>query len=253
MDYPIIYDKTYITENCEFAFSSGSGLEEKLYDRNPDTQWLSSGETDEDGDYSTYIEISLKEGTSETNRTFDYLILLNTNIKAYRLKGWGGSMWSTIFTETNNSSTNIIYQLVAPYTFQRIRIEIDKTISAGQEKKIGELILTQKLYTFTDYLSSYKPYWAVKEDNDRDSNYKLNSWYLQKKYICEWSMEFQNSSQRDSLIDIFKDKNKFLWQPEPEAVPQDIFLCRWIQNFDRSYTRLMKTVGYNLSGRFEEI
>lgn len=116
------------------TIDSGDALKELMFNRRRSDKWESSGAASDSTDVVLEIDFL-------TNRTISDLILIDTNLKDFKLDYWTGATFSNVFTETANTSS--FYQnSFTPQVTTKIKFTMSKTIVADQEKEIAEFIIT---------------------------------------------------------------------------------------------------------------
>ena len=125
---------------------SGQGLIDLLRDRRKSTRWSSESSND------TITEtIDIDFGAL---KDVDYIQLVNHNLKQFTIKydvAGTPTDFSVPINETTNTSTNNIYNNFTKINTQKIYVTAIKTITANEEKKIAELIVTELLGTFSGF------------------------------------------------------------------------------------------------------
>ena len=257
MAYPKIYSKNFLTGDCIIEVTSGDTLKSYLYDQKKTPQWQSSGETSESGAYSCQITIDFMTDSYSPysiNRTFDTLILVNTNLKKFKLQYWNGSTFVDI-TETittNNASDFVIIDFsTAPVSSEKVRLCMDSTFSpAGQEKKIGELWIMDYKFTLTNLLIGYDRQDWVKEGKYRLADGTLETWEEVSKFSLNQSLRNVGKTLRDNLKDLKEEYDNFTIYPDSDEWEDDLFLIFWINNWQESYD--WKTDLYTIQFSIEE-
>jgi hypothetical protein len=116
------------------TIDSGDSLKELMFNRRKLDKWQSSGAASDLTDVVLEIDFL-------TNRTISDLILIDTNLKSFELEYWTGSIWSSVFTESSNTSS-FFHKIFTPQVTTKIRFTMSTTIIPNEEKEISEFIIT---------------------------------------------------------------------------------------------------------------
>jgi hypothetical protein len=135
------------------------------------------------------------------------------------------------------------------------------TNTPNQEKTIGEIIACSEgeiAYIRTD-LSSYSPTFRQKSKeislgdgslhvaNTKDDRNKL------LKYEANCQFKYLAATELKYLYDIKNEGGTFLFHPESQSRPQDIYLVRWAGNFSPRYTSSYKGAGWTVDMQVKEV
>ncbi len=121
--------------------SSNASLTVSAFDENKRTQWFSSGENT-DGN-SVFLENIL---VNQSN--IDTIFILNTNINNITIEvdiGAGYVSLSNFTLTKSNDGRNYYYKLNSTISILKIKISGSNTITANQEKEIGEIMAFEEL------------------------------------------------------------------------------------------------------------
>ena len=254
-DLPIFLYGNYVDRHCDKNSSSNSAIADLAWDNQWETQWISSGETDEDADYSCTYEVIFKNAAGGyITQDVDRVCLRNINLKQFKLQysategGAYGDITGT--TYTTNAKTDI-YISFTKITAAKIRLAMDKTISAGEEKKIGEFIIAQLLYTSTFFMSSYDPVFPEKTERYRLENGKQKSWFEYRKYEAKATFTDIDLTMRDNLRTIKLLDTAFLWYPEPDNHEGYMYEVEWVSSWRFSYAHRSYKGRYDISINIE--
>jgi len=255
---PKIFTKNYINADDTFTVSHGSATISRCYDRDNTSQFISSGANDDTTVVT--IEAEFYEGADPVDREFDRLILLNYNLKEWKLQYWTGSAWAditeTVFTADTLSNVIISFDAI---TASKVKLVMTTTKVADEEKKVGQFIVCDLTHEFADDLSDYAENW-----DETSTDYQLADgtqerafvkWtdYRLGKYGCKWTTRAVSSAERDLLFAIKEDGNPFLWQPESSQRPYRIFYVHWMSGWAEKYFANFKGTGINVSATFREV
>ena len=239
--YPKLYSENYVNKDDIITVSSSDALKGYLYDRNKNTQWVSSGETDEDDDYSTFIEVEFMQGgysPSPVLRTFDTLVLLNTNLKDFKLQRWTGSSWQDIpetITTNNAINTVIIHFIDNPVGSLKVRLLMDKTIIPNQEKAIGQFLVMSYKFQLKDILMGHNRKDWEKSDHYRLADGTLETWFEVSKFALSQSLRNVNGTLRNKLKELKDSREDFYIYPDGDVWPDEFYLVYWLGEWTQEY------------------
>ena len=257
-DEPKFLLGNYVDRYCEMAVTSGSGVAD-VFNGDREVGWTSSGETSEAG-YDVYVECIFKNsaGTNIT-RDIDAICIRNTNIKKFRLRysATAAGAYSTITTIVYNGTSDAdglvltnadddLYITFSELTAGKIRVEIESTIVANEEKTIGELLAMHTNYSATDNATSLNQKVIDKKGEYRLESGVLKSWFNYRKYECKLIFSLANETMMENLRDIKMNNESFCIYPEPDSRKGDIWMVRWSNDWLELYTVNYKGAGYTI-------
>lgn len=224
--------KNYVSEYDTINVSSSDSYKTRLYDQKKELQWISSGETAETG-FNTYIEIIFKENTSAVNRTYDTIVLQNINLKKFKLQNYTGGAYVDIAgaSFTVNADSTVRIKLASSVTGARIKLLMESTIVANEEKKVGEFWVCLEIYRLQNPFTTRNRQDAVMGGFYRLANGTGSQWYLYDKWGKVYKIKLLTDAQLSSLEDIFQDHDVFTFY---ENYTRDIDLIKlvfWIGEF----------------------
>lgn len=142
-----IYDLTntipVTTVTDSVATDAGEDFILYLRNRENRTAWITTGSSDLG---NTTIEIDFIDA-----RTFNNILLIKHNFKAYTIQYWNGSAWvdfSTAISETTYNKTSSLHTFNTVVS-QKIKLIITGTQVANSDKYMYQLIVTDQLGEFT--------------------------------------------------------------------------------------------------------
>ena len=194
-----ILGENFVSADCSFTFASGSALEEYLYDQKQNTLWLSSGSSDA-VEESIIVVFKNWQG-AEVSRTFDRILLLNTNFKAITAQYWDGAAWQAISEATLTLAVdNKIIEIVTPLYASRFRIKCTTTQVANQEKSLGELKVCANVLELSSEKTRFQ----------RNDDQKAGAFRLAGGSLVSWKewTKFKGSLSIENLT--LADKNLIL-------------------------------------------
>lgn len=255
---PKIFTKNYVHEDDVFSISHGSAEFPNAYDRDVISQFIATGS--ELDSTTVTAEIVFMDGVDAVDRDIDTIMLLNHNLKAWKLEYWDGAAWAAIpgVTFTVNAEANQVISFTKVNT-TKVLLTATSTIVADATKKIGELIICALTLQFGNDLSSYAETHAemVSEYEMIDGTVEraVTKWTANRfsKYGCRWEVSAISVTERDALFAVKEDTAPFLWQPESIQRPYRVFFVQWSSGWAEEYYTTIKTTGYNIKGTFKEV
>jgi hypothetical protein len=250
-DLPIILSVDEAGPGLAMVTSSEEGLSEtantkKLMDGDTNAQWTSMNASDTT---SSTLQVSFLTAAGGGDvRTFNAVILRNTNIKALRV--YAGT--TTYFDgEILDDDVIIPFPTV---TMPVIQLEAKTTKVPNQNKKIGELYCGQILIALPSF-SSYTPQRELFESgNLRTLGGKLIAYRGKNKFGGKWRVIFLDSATKDAVELIFKQNPLVTFWPEPKARPRDLFdVCWKVETLPFAYSDVFKNAGYTIEAEVTEI
>lgn len=257
MAEPKIYTKNYVNGDDVISVTHGSGSIGNIYDRDKDSQWITTSADNDDT--TVQIDVTFYEGETAIERTIDTLILLNHNLKDFIVYYWDGSTFQTWLTVTAEDDENSVKSL-SSQTTAKLRLEMTATQVADAEKAVGELIACAlTLDVGVDVEPDYDVIYRGK-----DKTLMLGDGSMQKvsiywapnrtqKYEAKVKFKFVPAVTADALQDIRETGQQFLWYPESETRPSEIFLVNWSSTWRRRYSSPYKGTGYDLEFDLKEV
>jgi len=250
-DQPIILSLDEAGPGLAMVTSSEEGLSEtantrKLMDGDTDSPWTSLNALDTT---SATLQVSfLTSAGGGDVRTFNAVILRNTNIKNLRV--YAGSI--TYFDgEILDDDVIITFPTV---TMPVIQLEAKTTKVPNQNKKIGELYCGQILIALPN-LDAYTPQRELFESGSlRTLGGKLIAFRGKNKYAGKWRIMLTDSATKDEIERIFKQYPLVTFWPEPKARPRDLFDVAWkMETLPFAYSDVFKNAGHTIEAEVTEI
>ena len=248
MDQPIFYTKNIARYDANvMTASTGSAGLPFLVDCSSLAQWQSVGSND-----ATPEIIIIDFGVSQY---IGAIFLDNINLKDFKVQYWDGSAWQDI-TETINTAYALPY-FYAEFTHvltQEIQLIMNTTQSADDQKRIGELYLCDKVLPLDATAEfNYKEDSVLIGGSYRLGNGKLQSWFVNQKWLGNITFNYLQASILASLKAIYDTHDSFCIRPEPEAAPQDFFEAKWTGKWTAPYSGEIKANGKDLTMTLEEV
>lgn len=259
MAEPIIYTRNYIDKETVFVVSNTNMRVniDKIFDTDKDNFAITSG-ANSDGTLLT-IEAHFKDGSgADVSRTVDTVIIVKHNLKDIEIERWNGSTWVSVATETNLTTGTIIISFSSVST-QRIRLSVSPTQTANQEKQIGLMFacaVTSDIgVEITNLSVSYRQKQSILLMGDGQLQRTVVSYTPNRsaKYQAKASFRLLSDATFEILRAVKEDGLAFLWQPESETKPEDIFLVHWTGPLQWSYTSKYKGAGKSMILDLKEV
>ena len=261
-EYPQFYKINQINKDQDtFSVVSGLGTVENCFDYDSTTEWESIGS--DDSTTETITALFKAADDSEENRSINRVILTGFNGKDFRIYTayWNGAAYDAwVLQDTVTSSTieNHIRSFTA-VSCGSIKIEIDNTIVAAQEKTITQFIATQLIWEATMPMDAF----SIKNKQDADIRRLYNGKGQKILHYDKWatSIEFRQITQieRNALRDIYDNYNTFIIMPEPYTYlavydkPEEFYRVFFQSAWDQQYATTIKTAGYSIKMNLEEV
>lgn len=223
--------KNYISADCTINVTSADTLKARIYDQKYNLQWISSGETAETG-YDTYIEILFYEGSNTIERTYDTIVLQNINLKKFKLQNYSGS-YSDISgaSFTVNADSSVRIKLASPVTGTKIKLLMESTIVANEEKKVAEFWVCLETYRVQLPRTERSREDFAKAGFSRLGNGAGTKWFEYNKWGKTYEFEFLTDAQLAELESIYRTHAVFTFY---ENYTRDIDLIKlvfWVGEF----------------------
>lgn len=263
-EYPIIFEENKINSDTDIlSASTGEATINYCLDYNKHTKYKSYGSNDATQEI---ITVEFKDASDNAiPQSIDRLILIGINLKQFKLQYdvYLGSVWQgwTDISETiktTNSENNLIISFTQ-ITAWKVRLVMDKTITANQEKEICEFIVTNVKYTFVNPMEVYRIRNKTKTTIQRMYNGIGQEVYFYDKYASIIEFHQLEKSDRDSLKTIYEEHKRFFWIAEPynnagaDYKINECYLVNWIGSYDERYYTSITGLGYNINIRLEEV
>jgi len=256
MAEPRIYTKNYVNAESLYTVSHGGSSIGNIYDRDKVSQWSSISAT---GTTAT-IDIHFYEGTIEAYRIIDTLMLINHNLSAFNLYYYDEATSAFILWQAFTAITGTNYiATITSRTTRKIRLEMTLTEPAGLEKKIGELILCKLQLDLGKDLDAYDVTFRQRAKQitlgDGSLHQVLIYWAANRtqKYEARIRLNMIATALAASLLAIKETGIPFLWYPESENRPDEIWFVHWTNTWKYKYHSPYKGVGVDLEFELKEV
>lgn len=259
MAEPRFFTRNFLNVNCDITVSSGDAFKHRLYDKDKNSTWVTSGENSDATESS--VIVVFKEGEDELERTIDTVILLNHNLEDPILEYWNGSAWTSLDSETDlTSGVATVMEFNAVVT-SRIRVRNSQTITTNQEKFIGELIACAVQLEFANDLNelaaydvsvAQKSFEIMLGDGSTHRTTVKHSPNRSSKFQTRIRVDYVEEEDLETLIAIRDAGSAFLFQPESTSRPDEVYLCH-LYSFSYKYVSTSKAAGFQISLDIREV
>lgn len=256
-----LYTKNYITEDCDFSVSHDDTFIERMFDRDNESQWISSGANSDATE--VVIDITFKEGSVEIEREIDTVILINHNLEDPILEYWDGSAFQSLDSETDLTSgayTKFSFNAVSTTI---LRIRNSQTITTNAEKAIGEIIACAELFNPSQAISdpgkidaqmeARKSTEIILGDGQVHRSVVMHSLNRSSKWTVSIDLSFITATELDELQAIKDGGEAFLIQPLSVGAPTKIYYVNWPGNLQHRYVSSYTGAGFSVNLTLKEV
>lgn len=223
----IFLKQTYFNTTTISSITSGTGTVGNLIDKRPSTQYETVGFS---GDLTT-ASIVLNFAVTQT---ISNIIILNHNLEDMVITYDTATALDTI---SGNSDTSL-YLTFATITTDRLTFFLAGTIVSDEEKKVGEIIISELLYDFaTDRLptaNNYNPEINKKQVVQRMSDGGVNIYSIAEKFRTSLKFDFVPTSTEISFKSVYDSSNPINFVPFETSSSWDaaIYEVVWTGKYD---------------------
>lgn len=222
--------------------STGTGTFAYLFDRNTGLSYATVGHTT---NTATLISIEFSPA-----RVLSHLILLNHNFRQYR--AFYNSATANTFTpaiNVSNNSQSSTYFSFASVTVNSIQIQVDLGMSADVEKRVGEVIATERRlqWAVNPTHDNYRPVTRRARVVHRMPDGGTAVFNIANKYEAKVKLEFIGSTFTSDLQDVWEEAQPLVFVPFPTTgsdwdgtAPEVV----WPSDFDFRHGENSKTQGF---------
>ena len=228
---------------------SGSGTFAYLYDRNTALDYVTDGYT---GATSTTLNIVFDVPTVVSR-----IFLQPHNLKTFRI--YYNSATANTFTPDCNVSTNSTtnhYFAFASTTVSSIQLQMDNVIEAGQERSIGELVISdlKSQFDVNPSADNYDPKLFKQKIRHVMPDGGTSLFIVGNKFQAGMKLKFVSTAFKDELVTIYNDGNPFYFLPEPTTTAWlgNAYEMVWVNDWNFTYSENSKTQGWDGSIVIEE-
>lgn len=222
--------------------SSGTGTVSYLFDRNLSIDYQSDGYT---GATSTVLTVTFDNPT-----VISRLMLQNHNLKAFRAfyDGVTASTFTPAILVTGNSETSH-YFAFASTTVSSISVQMDDVIDAGQERSIGELVVTDSKATFdfNPNSTNYDPKLFKQKIKHTMPDGGTNLFIVGSKFQASIVLKFVGETFKDTLRTLYDNGAPLYFIPEATTASWagEAHEVVWVNDWDFTYAENSRTQGYD--------
>jgi hypothetical protein len=257
---PKIYRKNFIDSYTTLSVTSGSATKNRLWDRDRDVQWSSSGESTA-GTLSVITAQFNTPAGAATAKTVDTMILLNHNITSISFESSpDGAIWTSRASGVLGTGVYNNLITISPISAPFWKFYGSHTTPVdGVEKIAGEWILTSVLLDpgveLDSYEVSYRQMAPEIQLADGSVHRTVVKWTQGRsaKYEFSGRMSYLTFTQLESLRSLKESGAAFYWQPESTTRLQEIYYVNWTGPFRYRYVTSYKGAGFQVDFQFKEI
>jgi len=215
---PIFGKKNQIDDVDDISDSAGNAdsVKRKLYDRNTDFQWVSTGET------SGTSTITYTPGSSKNARL---ICIQNHNWKAFTIKYNTSTDFSPAISVSGNTTVTNHFFLVTEQAYNTLDISVTDTITASELRKAGQIYVSEELYTIPDSMPGNL---NLPQPVQKNSVIPLSDGTVHNAYVrtvLNWNLPIAHATEaeRDEFKTIFEyhRRNNFFFIPRPKTLTDD--------------------------------
>lgn len=235
-------DENKLNTTSMFVVESGTGSLSYLYDRNLALDYVSSGYT---GATATTLNIVFSSPTVVSR-----IALQNHNLKQFRI--FYNSATANTFTPdanvSQNSATNHYFGF-ASTTVSSISIQMDDVITSGDERSIGELVISDLKFEFAvnPEADNYDPKLFKQKIKHTMPDGGTSLFVVDSKFQATIKLRFISTSFKDDLLALYNAGSPFYFVPEPTTTSWlgQAHEVVWTNDWNFTYADNSKTQGWN--------
>mgnify|MGYP003393075267 FL=1 len=187
----------------------GTSTLANLFDRNKDTLYISDAAGTDASTATLQITFSPTQTVSEIS-------VKNINLRQYSITTYNGGVAGGNINVSANTAINR-YAVISTIPVTTITVIMNTTITANQQKQIGELIISNLLYDFAsdrlpsagEYKSSIQKRQIVHEMSDGG----VSVYNVREKFSAQISLSFVPTSTESSLRSVYSQSSAFIFVP----------------------------------------
>lgn len=212
-----------LNTTTQITVNSNTDTADNLFNPDPLYQYFSDGLNND----LTTAAITI---TFDTTTPVSRIALVDMNFKEFSIfyNGATANTFSitggdtSVSSYTGNADENKYFRF-STVQCSSITINAKKTITADQEKLLGKLLISDLNLTLTLIPSakSYKPKIVPKQIVHKLSDGGTRIHNIKQKWSFDFSLDFVNTTQRDSLFDIYNSGDPFNFVPFGTATSWD--------------------------------
>ncbi|MDI6756446.1 MAG: hypothetical protein QME32_00320 [Endomicrobiia bacterium] len=203
--------QNFINTTSQATTSNGTSTLANLFDKDKVSQWSSENA----GTDATTATLRIIFGST---MTVSQVIMANHNLKNFKIRpNTTTSDFTPSISMTTNSATSNYWAVNTLTTVKEVVVSANTTITADNEKSIGELIISNLLYSFaTDRLpaaENYTPRIDKKQIVHEMSDGGINLYNISSKFRADIDFDFVPTSTVESLRTIYNLNTPFVFIP----------------------------------------
>ena len=257
MAEPIIYTRNYIDKESLLDSAHGVTNIDRIFDTDKDSIYVTSGANSDS--IFAFISATFKEDGSDIPRTINNVIIVNHNMKDIEVRYWivgTGYVFLTALTGITASTTILSF---SPVSTIKIIILAKETQIPNQEKQLGLFFACNTQVNIEPEITSLSVNYRQKQssllmgDGQLQRTVVMHAPNRSAKYQAKVSFRLLPDATFEILRAVKESGLAFLWQPESETKPEDIFLVHWTGPLRWSYTSKYKGAGKNMTLDLKEV
>lgn len=246
-----------ITIADSVATNNGQSSVSFLRNRNNISGWVTTDSTD-----AANTEILVEFGDF---LDVDYISLVRMNFKDFTIE-WQdlSNVWTNISTVTNNTETTSVLELTSPVNAKAIRIIIQGTMIADDDKELRQLIITEKKYRFEGWAVVSRPVHSKNRKVSSMLSGKVNVVDKRGAFSCtleiklsgnenDLSMHEDIYEQREGLLLLISGGNETQFRTKRKGYRnEDIVLVKAVDEYSNPYDSGVYSMGMQIKMKLAE-
>lgn len=224
-------ERNKIITTANLSSTSNVTVNNRLIDRKPNIQYLTSGEN---SDVNT---ATIAYHTPSTTLV-SYVLLQNHNFKDFKITYNSGTALSPAFAVTGNTYSNTLF-IFATTSVTNLEVHCDKTFVTNDEKRCGQFIVANLAVRLDSNPESagFTPSLYKKGIEYELTDGGIVSVFLSSKYRANIDLDYVSSSTVLSLTALWKKATDFIFVPHPVATftsewNGEAYAVNWIGDFE---------------------
>lgn len=176
-----------------------------------------------------------------------HVLLQNHNLKDFRIY-YNSVTANSIAVETTNSFTYSYFSIPTATSVLSIDIQMNSAMTAGSEKIIGELIISERRLQFerNPSVADWKPSLRRKQIIHEMPDGGVRVYNIRDKFQSKLKWNFITSTFHSNLNTVFTEANPLYFVPFPTttAWPGEAYEVLWTGDFDFKHGDNAKAAGY---------
>lgn len=252
-----------MSKNCIDSYStivsSHGGTVSRLYDRDKSLQWQSSGANRDE--ISVILTVTFNVVSTETEFTFNRLMILNTNVKDFILEWWkaSDSTWHSVVNAGIAENAGYTCFSFGAVKSSRIKLTLVNTQPHNKEKMIGQIVICRVLHVMSEGLTDYRINYSQKISQYEVGDGGLQIAYTRSpgsrvnRYGASATFTLLPRSDYEFLRCLKDEGEPFIWYPEAVTRPDEVWFVHWVNPITAFYTTTFTGAGYTLVMELSEV